>query len=67
MFSAGKRANYCWSMHGASFRQTFPPWLTAGIGAPGHGGEYEVVAGFGWTNGVALSLLEEYGWAEGAE
>ena len=30
-------------------------------GAAGHGGEYEVQAGFGWTNGVALILLEQYG------
>ncbi|KAL4447493.1 hypothetical protein ABPG75_004712 [Micractinium tetrahymenae] len=30
-------------------------------GAPGGGGEYEVVDGFGWTNGVALLLLERYG------
>lgn len=31
-------------------------------GAPGGGGEYAVVDGFGWTNGVALLLLERYGW-----
>lgn len=31
-------------------------------GAPGGGGEYEVVDGFGWTNGVSLLLLERYGW-----
>ncbi|XP_072049491.1 trehalase-like [Amphiura filiformis] len=30
-------------------------------GVPGHGGEYEVQAGFGWTNGVMLTLLEKYG------
>jgi alpha,alpha-trehalase len=30
-------------------------------GSSGHGGEYSVQAGFGWTNGVALSLLDEYG------
>ena len=30
-------------------------------GAAGHGGEYEVQAGFGWTNGVALIMLEQYG------
>lgn len=29
--------------------------------------QYEVVEGFGWTNGVSLLLLERYGWpAEGA-
>lgn len=26
------------------------------------GGEYSVQSGFGWTNGVMLSLLERYGW-----
>ena len=26
------------------------------------GGEYTVQSGFGWTNGVMLSLLERYGW-----
>jgi len=31
------------------------------FGAPGSGGEYSVVAGFGWTNGVILDLLGEYG------
>ncbi len=28
---------------------------------PGSGGEYDVQTGFGWTNGVALSLLAKYG------
>jgi len=31
------------------------------LGAPGSGGEYTVVAGFGWTNGIILDLLSEYG------
>ncbi|KAM5226873.1 trehalase [Hipposideros larvatus] len=30
-------------------------------GQPGDGGEYEVQEGFGWTNGVALVLLDLYG------
>lgn len=30
-------------------------------GAVGGGGEYAPQVGFGWTNGVALSLLESYG------
>ena len=30
------------------------------FGSPGGGGEYSVVTGFGWTNGVALTLLERY-------
>ena len=33
--------------------------LTRGLA--GHGGEYEVQQGFGWTNGVALIMLEQYG------
>lgn len=35
-------------------------------GAPGGGGEYACEDGFGWTNGVALSLLQRYGWRPGA-
>jgi len=30
------------------------------IGQEGHGGEYPVQDGFGWTNGVALYLLNKY-------
>ncbi|XP_071506533.1 trehalase-like [Diadema antillarum] len=30
-------------------------------GIPGHGGEYAVQAGFGWTNGVMMVLLDRYG------
>ncbi|XP_005378328.1 PREDICTED: trehalase isoform X3 [Chinchilla lanigera] len=30
-------------------------------GQPGGGGEYEVQEGFGWTNGVALILMDHYG------
>lgn len=30
------------------------------IGLPGGGGEYDVQLGFGWTNGVALRLLETF-------
>ncbi|XP_057520441.1 probable trehalase [Amaranthus tricolor] len=33
-------------------------------GAYGSGGEYIPQTGFGWTNGVALALLEEFGWPE---
>ncbi|GAB4817418.1 hypothetical protein N2152v2_004464 [Parachlorella kessleri] len=32
------------------------------VGVAGGGGEYEVLAGFGWSNGVALSFLDKYGW-----
>ncbi|KAJ8952021.1 hypothetical protein NQ318_023462 [Aromia moschata] len=31
-------------------------------GSSGHGGEYEVQLGFGWTNGVILDLLNRYGY-----
>jgi alpha,alpha-trehalase len=31
-------------------------------GQEGFGGEYNPQTGFGWTNGVVLSLLQEYGW-----
>lgn len=30
-------------------------------GSSGSGGEYGEQIGFGWTNGVVLSFLEEYG------
>ncbi len=31
------------------------------LGCAGGGGEYEVVVGFGWTNGVILDFLKMYG------
>ena len=31
-------------------------------GAMGGGGEYDVQVGFGWTNGVMLHFLQNYGW-----
>ena len=31
------------------------------VGETGGGGEYEVQAGFGWTNGVVMELLYKYG------
>ena len=37
-------------------------FLDAEVGVAGGGGEYEVLAGFGWSNGVALSFLDKYGW-----
>ncbi|XP_057967996.1 probable trehalase isoform X1 [Malania oleifera] len=33
-------------------------------GKSGGGGEYITQTGFGWTNGVALALLEEFGWPQ---
>jgi len=34
------------------------------VGGLGAGGEYELQKGFGWTNGVALELLQRYGARE---
>lgn len=31
-------------------------------GEMGGGGEYETQTGFGWTNGIALYFLQNYGW-----
>ena len=31
-------------------------------GEPGGQGEYKVQTGFGWSNGVVLQLLSQYGW-----
>ncbi|XP_043533648.1 trehalase isoform X1 [Chiloscyllium plagiosum] len=39
----------------------FEKYDVNGDGNPGGGGEYDVQVGFGWTNGVALQLLDEYG------
>jgi alpha,alpha-trehalase len=33
-------------------------------GEVGGGGEYITQTGFGWTNGVVLTLLHDYGWPE---
>ncbi|KAM2938618.1 hypothetical protein FF1_038390 [Malus domestica] len=33
-------------------------------GATGGGGEYIPQTGFGWSNGVALAFLEEFGWPQ---
>ncbi|XP_062241520.1 trehalase [Platichthys flesus] len=41
----------------------FEKYDVNGDGKPGGGGEYEVQLGFGWTNGVALQLLDQYGAA----
>lgn len=30
------------------------------VGVAGYGGEYQLQTGFGWTNGVALILLDKY-------
>ncbi|XP_065858523.1 trehalase isoform X2 [Euphorbia lathyris] len=33
-------------------------------GEAGGGGEYKAQTGFGWSNGVVLSFLEEFGWPQ---
>ncbi|KAM7235585.1 hypothetical protein CapIbe_012771 [Capra ibex] len=38
-----------------------PQYDISNGGQPGGEGEYEVQEGFGWTNGVALMLLDRYG------
>ncbi|KAK6468014.1 trehalase [Huso huso] len=39
----------------------FEKYNVNGDGKPGGGGEYDVQLGFGWTNGVALQLLNQFG------
>ncbi|KAL6642811.1 hypothetical protein ACP70R_020992 [Stipagrostis hirtigluma subsp. patula] len=36
-------------------------------GKSGGGGEYKPQTGFGWSNGVILSFLEEFGWPDNKE
>ncbi|XP_055369817.1 trehalase isoform X2 [Betta splendens] len=43
------------------YEAMFEKYDVNGDGKPGGGGEYEVQLGFGWTNGVALQLLNQYG------
>jgi alpha,alpha-trehalase len=31
-------------------------------GLAGYGGEYTTQVGFGWTNGVMLDFLQQFGW-----
>uniref|UniRef100_A0A3B4BIQ3 Trehalase n=1 Tax=Periophthalmus magnuspinnatus TaxID=409849 RepID=A0A3B4BIQ3_9GOBI len=44
-----------------TYEAMFEKYDVNGDGKPGGGGEYEVQLGFGWTNGVALQLLDQYG------
>ncbi|CAD6195854.1 unnamed protein product [Caenorhabditis auriculariae] len=46
-----------------TFNQTNAMWEKYNVvsNKVGHGGEYEVQLGFGWTNGVALDLMKTYG------
>ncbi|XP_053728194.1 trehalase [Synchiropus splendidus] len=45
----------------SKYNGMFEKYDVTGDGKPGGGGEYEVQLGFGWTNGVALQLLDRYG------
>ncbi|KAL6479176.1 hypothetical protein MHYP_G00126090 [Metynnis hypsauchen] len=45
----------------SKYEAMFEKYDVNGDGKPGGGGEYEVQVGFGWTNGVALQLLDQYG------
>lgn len=53
------------------FSTVYEGWIKSGsifekydvreVGKRGRGGEYEVQSGFGWTNGVILSLIDTFG------
>ncbi|XP_013871324.1 trehalase [Austrofundulus limnaeus] len=45
----------------SKYEAMFEKYDVNGDGKPGGGGEYEVQLGFGWSNGVALQLLDQYG------
>jgi len=55
--------NYCaWNnTGGANGGMMFEKYDVTQIGKAGGGGEYVVQAGFGWTNGVILHFLKDYG------
>lgn len=38
----------------------FEKYDSSKVGQYGGGGEYEVQKGFGWTNGVALKLIDKF-------
>ncbi|GMH09312.1 hypothetical protein Nepgr_011153 [Nepenthes gracilis] len=53
------RTNY------AAYKKTglmYEKYDVENCGESGDGGEYRPQTGFGWTNGVVLALLEEFGW-----
>lgn len=55
-------SNWCaWNATSDLGGVMFEKYNAKKIGMPGDGGEYEVQEGFGWTNGVALKFLTEYG------
>jgi alpha,alpha-trehalase len=52
-----------WSSAGTKFfHKMVEKYDATALGVSGGGGEYSVQSGFGWTNGVMLSLLDRYGW-----
>jgi len=51
-----------WSSPGRLYHKMVEKWDATAIGKSGGGGEYSVQTGFGWSNGVMLSLLHTYGW-----
>ncbi|ERN19328.1 probable trehalase [Amborella trichopoda] len=59
---------YCWlRTNYVAFNKTgqmHEKYDVEACGEFGGGGEYTPQTGFGWTNGVALALLEEFGWPE---
>lgn len=52
------RANY---LGFSTWKKMFEKYSAVQPGHQGGGGEYNVQDGFGWTNGVALELLQRYG------
>lgn len=41
-------------------KSMFEKYDTMSLGYPGHGGEYDVQIGFGWSNGVVLDFINTY-------
>ncbi|XP_063533891.1 trehalase-like [Cydia strobilella] len=52
------RSNY---LGHSRYTKMFEKYSSVQPGSPGDGGEYGVQNGFGWTNGVILELLANYG------
>lgn len=51
-----EQAYATWAETGANFEK----FNSTAVGRPGGGGEYTVVTGFGWTNGVGLHFIQYY-------
>ncbi|CAB4059318.1 TREH [Lepeophtheirus salmonis] len=58
---AQRWTNNNWLTYNNSKKVMFEKFDVEKVGLPGRGGEYKVVEGFGWTNGVMLHLLDIYG------